>query len=81
MKFNATQTQAESMFSPIVVSKEVTESVAPDILDAFVSGVTEVMAYSDMLGIVVTIETHPLQPLAMGNYAMRCELRKARVMA
>lgn len=36
---------------------------------------------AELAGVVVTISTHPRQPLAMGNYDMVAEVRPARVMA
>lgn len=38
----------------------------------------ELIKYAKKTGHVVTIETVPMEPLAMGNYYMRNDVRKAR---
>jgi hypothetical protein len=52
--------------------------------DAMLVARTEASAlldYCRQMGLVLTIEQVPLQPLAMGNYVSRVSVRKARVAA
>lgn len=65
----------------IHIPDDLRDSVPPGLLSDLVALVDDALKIGESLGVVVTIETQPLQPLAMGNYTLRCELRKARVLA
>lgn len=65
----------------IHIPDDLRDSVPPRLLNDFVTLVDDVINIGKSLGVVITVETQPLQPLAMGNYTLRCELRKGRVLA
>ena len=49
--------------------------------EAIVAMAQELVAVAQRCGFVLTIDTKPRQPLAMGNYDTVIDLRPARVMA
>lgn len=58
--------------------------LAPDEKAALAVVLTEASAlldYCSRVGVVLTIEQVPLQPLSMGNYVSRVSVRKARTTA
>lgn len=50
-----------------------------DLAQALLLKAHELLVTADALGFVLTIETVPQQPLAMGNYHMMSSVREKRV--
>lgn len=46
--------------------------------DVLVGRLLDILYYAERNGFVVTVETRPLEPLAMRNYCMVADVRAAR---